>query len=37
MTAAPGLAGRPMPYWDGGLFDNTPLGSLLKGKPPACA
>src|SRR5262249_50603514 len=26
---APGPGGRPMPYWDGGLFDNTPLSKVI--------
>jgi predicted acylesterase/phospholipase RssA len=29
MTAATSPAGRPMPYWDGGLFDNTPLSKVI--------
>jgi len=29
MTTAPAPAGRPMPYWDGGLFDNTPLSKVI--------
>jgi NTE family protein len=29
MTAAPAPGGRPMPYWDGGLFDNTPLSKVI--------
>jgi NTE family protein len=29
MTRAPSPAGRPMPYWDGGLFDNTPLSKVI--------
>jgi predicted acylesterase/phospholipase RssA len=29
MTTAPSPAGRPMPYWDGGLFDNTPLSKVI--------
>jgi predicted acylesterase/phospholipase RssA len=31
MTTAPspGPAERPMPYWDGGLFDNTPLSKVI--------
>jgi predicted acylesterase/phospholipase RssA len=32
MTSAPSptAAGRPMPYWDGGLFDNTPLSKVIS-------
>jgi hypothetical protein len=26
---APGPGARPMPYWDGGLFDNTPLSKVI--------
>jgi predicted acylesterase/phospholipase RssA len=29
MTTAPAPGGRPMPYWDGGLFDNTPLSKVI--------
>jgi predicted acylesterase/phospholipase RssA len=29
MTTAPSPAGRPVPYWDGGLFDNTPLSKVI--------
>lgn len=29
MTSAPAPSGRPMPYWDGGLFDNTPLSKVI--------
>ena len=31
MTTAPGPTpgGHPMPYWDGGLFDNTPLSKVI--------
>jgi predicted acylesterase/phospholipase RssA len=29
MTTASAPAGRPMPYWDGGLFDNTPLSKVI--------
>jgi predicted acylesterase/phospholipase RssA len=29
MTAATAPGGRPMPYWDGGLFDNTPLSKVI--------
>jgi predicted acylesterase/phospholipase RssA len=29
MTTAPAPAGRPMPYWDGGLVDNTPLSKVI--------
>jgi predicted acylesterase/phospholipase RssA len=29
MTSAPGPSGRAMPYWDGGLFDNTPLSKVI--------
>ncbi len=29
ITTAPAPAGRPMPYWDGGLFDNTPLSKVI--------
>jgi predicted acylesterase/phospholipase RssA len=29
MTTAPAPSGRPMPYWDGGLFDNTPLSKVI--------
>jgi NTE family protein len=31
MTTVPGptAGGRPMPYWDGGLFDNTPLSKVI--------
>jgi predicted acylesterase/phospholipase RssA len=29
MTTAASPAGRPMPYWDGGLFDNTPLSKVI--------
>jgi NTE family protein len=29
MTEAPGPAGQPVPYWDGGLFDNTPLSKAI--------
>jgi len=29
MTYAPSPGGRPMPYWDGGLFDNTPLSKVI--------
>ena len=31
MTTAPspGPGGQPMPYWDGGLFDNTPLSKVI--------
>jgi len=29
MTMAPAPSGRPMPYWDGGLFDNTPLSKVI--------
>jgi len=32
MTTAisPGKGERPMPYWDGGLFDNTPLSKVIE-------
>jgi NTE family protein len=30
MTTAPSPTGRPMPYWDGGLFDNTPLSKVIN-------
>ncbi len=32
MTTAPGPTpgGHPMPYWDGGLFDNTPLSKVIE-------
>jgi predicted acylesterase/phospholipase RssA len=29
MTSATAPSGRPMPYWDGGLFDNTPLSKVI--------
>ena len=29
MTTATGPSGRGMPYWDGGLFDNTPLSKVI--------
>jgi predicted acylesterase/phospholipase RssA len=29
MTSAPAPSGRAMPYWDGGLFDNTPLSKVI--------
>ena len=29
MTSATAPGGRPMPYWDGGLFDNTPLSKVI--------
>jgi predicted acylesterase/phospholipase RssA len=29
MTTATAPSGRPMPYWDGGLFDNTPLSKVI--------
>jgi predicted acylesterase/phospholipase RssA len=29
MTTAVAPAGREMPYWDGGLFDNTPLSKVI--------
>ncbi len=29
MTAAPAPAGPVAPYWDGGLFDNTPLSKVI--------
>jgi predicted acylesterase/phospholipase RssA len=29
MTSAPSPTGRAMPYWDGGLFDNTPLSKVI--------
>jgi NTE family protein len=29
MTTAMAPIGRPMPYWDGGLFDNTPLSKVI--------
>jgi NTE family protein len=29
MTAATSPSGRAMPYWDGGLFDNTPLSKVI--------
>lgn len=29
MTTATAPAGRAMPYWDGGLFDNTPLSKVI--------
>ena len=29
MTTATTPGGRPMPYWDGGLFDNTPLSKVI--------
>jgi predicted acylesterase/phospholipase RssA len=29
MTTATTPAGRAMPYWDGGLFDNTPLSKVI--------
>jgi NTE family protein len=29
MTTAPAPDGSPVPYWDGGLFDNTPLSKVI--------
>jgi len=29
MTSAPAPSGGAMPYWDGGLFDNTPLSKVI--------
>jgi predicted acylesterase/phospholipase RssA len=29
MTTAPDPDGAPTPYWDGGLFDNTPLSKVI--------
>jgi NTE family protein len=29
MAPSPGPGGQPMPYWDGGLFDNTPLSKVI--------
>lgn len=29
MTTAPAPDGPPAPYWDGGLFDNTPLSKVI--------
>ena len=29
MTSANAPGGRQMPYWDGGLFDNTPLSKVI--------
>jgi predicted acylesterase/phospholipase RssA len=28
-ATAPGRGEQPMPYWDGGLFDNTPLSKVI--------
>lgn len=28
-AASPAPGGSPMPYWDGGLFDNTPLSKVI--------
>jgi predicted acylesterase/phospholipase RssA len=28
-ATAPGPGAQPMPYWDGGLFDNTPLSKVI--------